>query len=109
MPYFLVGGIYPSWRLSAQLIHKPASEGESKYKRRQEALRKDIERCFGVLQASFNVLWVENKMWYIQNILDQASVCVILHNRIVARDGKNSDYVALEDGGIILHTGAGKR
>lgn len=49
-PYFPLDGIYLSWSTFAEPIHKPCFNKESEYTVRQEAIRKDIERCFGVLQ-----------------------------------------------------------
>ena len=97
-PYFLADGIHPHWRIFAQPIHHPETESERKYTKRQEAVRKDVERCVGVLQARFNVLRVENRMWYIDAVLDQGSTCVILHNMLVqiATDGELAGEIGSE-------------
>lgn len=88
LPYFLADGIYPDWPLFAKAISNPTNKAEKLYTNVQEALRKDIERCFGVLQARFNVLRQENKMWYLESIVTQSQACVILHNLIVTMQKK---------------------
>ncbi|XP_021991892.1 uncharacterized protein LOC110888687 [Helianthus annuus] len=55
--YYLADGIYPSWSTIVKTISFPEDEKRKKFAKRQEAARKDIERCFGVLQKngpSFN-------------------------------------------------------
>ncbi|XP_071741455.1 uncharacterized protein [Rutidosis leptorrhynchoides] len=49
--YYLTDGIYPEWAtLVKSFKSKPTLEA-AKFKRFQEAARKDIERAFGVLQG----------------------------------------------------------
>jgi Plant transposon protein len=63
VPYFLVNGIYPAWTIFASPIHVPSSVHEVEYTKRQEQVRKDVERCVRVLQTRFNVRRVERKQW----------------------------------------------
>lgn len=81
--YFIVDGIYPPWMIFARPIHSPMCESESRYTKLQEALRKDIERCFGVLQARFQILRKENHYWEDSFIVRISGVCVTLHNMMV--------------------------
>jgi Plant transposon protein len=83
IPYWLVDGIYPRWSIFAKPLKAPTSLMERHYTSRQESVRKDIERCFGVLQARFNVLRVERKMWYKEDVIKEGMACVILHNMLV--------------------------
>lgn len=53
VPYFLRDGINPLWPIFEKPIHWPDTHGEESYNKHQEAIRKDIERYFGVFQASF--------------------------------------------------------
>eukprot|EP00171_Calliarthron_tuberculosum_P002978 IDg2978t1 len=99
MGYFLVDGIYPRWTIFARPIHQPTREDESRYTKLQEALRKDIERAFGVLQARFQVLRRESFLWCKNDVVAVSETCVILHNMLVRmnEEGKfQSD--AAEDG-----------
>lgn len=54
--YFLVDGIYPSWSIFMKTNSVPTSEEELKFSKRKEAVRKDIERCFGVLSGKYTIL-----------------------------------------------------
>ena len=54
--YLLADGIYPPWSCFVQTIHEPDSEKQSYYAQQQESARKDVERCFGVLQARFHII-----------------------------------------------------
>lgn len=81
--YFLGDGIYPNWPLFAKPIHHPMNEREKVYTKRQEAIRKDIERCFGVLQSRFEVLRRENRRWTKGDVVRTSEVCAIIHNMLV--------------------------
>jgi hypothetical protein len=83
IPYFLADGIYPSWNIFATPCHHPTNVMEMEYTRRQEAVRKDIERCFGVLQARWFCLRVERKHWSDIDVIEEGQACVILHNMII--------------------------
>ena len=81
--YLLGDGIYPNWPLFAKPIHQPTDEGQKCYTKRQEAIRKDIERCFGVMQARFEIIRRENRRWDKNEVVMISEVCSILHNMII--------------------------
>ena len=54
--YLLADGIYPPWSYFVQTIHEPTDEKRAHFAKCQEAYRKDVERCFGVLQARFAII-----------------------------------------------------
>jgi hypothetical protein len=47
----LVDGIYLHWFVFVQTIHEPQGEKRQHFAKAQEVARKDVEQCFGVLQA----------------------------------------------------------
>lgn len=51
--YFMADGIYPNWPIFVKQIHSPSGPAEQKFTERQESVRKDVERCFGVFQSRF--------------------------------------------------------
>ena len=51
LPYYLADGIYPNWSIFVKTIKTPANSKEKIFAKAQEAVRKDIERAFGVLMA----------------------------------------------------------
>ncbi|XP_021803160.1 uncharacterized protein LOC110747266 [Prunus avium] len=50
--YYLADGIYPRWTT----IPNPQSEKEKSFAAFQEGNRKDVERCFGILQARWGII-----------------------------------------------------
>jgi hypothetical protein len=50
--YLLADGIYPDWAIFMKTISHPLA-CEALYVKHQESERKDVERCFGVLQMSW--------------------------------------------------------
>lgn len=98
--YMLVDEMYPNWAIFSKPIPNPTTPAESAYSVRQEARREDIERCFGVLEARFQVLRRENNFWHIERIIDLTHCCVILHNLLVSlhQKGVFDDEVREEEG-----------
>jgi hypothetical protein len=47
--YLVTDGIYPEWGCFVQSIHMPPDAKRGHSAERQEVVRKDVERCFGVL------------------------------------------------------------
>uniref|UniRef100_A0A0D3AYB5 DDE Tnp4 domain-containing protein n=1 Tax=Brassica oleracea var. oleracea TaxID=109376 RepID=A0A0D3AYB5_BRAOL len=74
LAYYLTDGIYPKWATFIQSISLPQGPKAVLFAQHQEAVRKDVERAFGVLQARFTIIM---------------RACIILHNMIVEdeRDG----------------------
>jgi len=81
--YLLADGIYPQWSCFVQSIHNPQDEKMKHFAQRQEACRKDVERCFGVLQARFAIIRNPCRQWGMQGISDIMFACCILHNMII--------------------------
>lgn len=72
--------IYPDWPIFAKLISNPLLSYAKAYKKAPEGTRKDIDRCFGVLQSRFEIIRRENRRWEKEEVLIVSEVCVILHN-----------------------------
>ncbi|XP_022030755.1 uncharacterized protein LOC110931676 [Helianthus annuus] len=54
--YYLTDGIYPTWSVFVKSFPYPHIVKEKKFKRQHEAVRKDVERAFGVLKAKWHIL-----------------------------------------------------
>lgn len=79
----MADGIYPSSPIFVKPIQDSELDDERKFNVHEEAVIKDIERCFGVLQARFCIR--RQEIFYL-NVDDVAAIyeCfVIIHNRIV--------------------------
>uniref|UniRef100_A0A0D2ZSU5 DDE Tnp4 domain-containing protein n=1 Tax=Brassica oleracea var. oleracea TaxID=109376 RepID=A0A0D2ZSU5_BRAOL len=89
MAYYLTDGIYPKWANFIQSIPIPLGPKAVLFAQHQEAVRKDVERAFRVLQARFAIVKNPALFWDKVKIGKIMRACVILHNMIVEdeRDG----------------------
>ena len=89
LAYYLTDGIYPKWATFIQSISLPQSPKAVLFAQYQEAVRKDVERAFGVLQARFAIIKNPALFWDKVKIGKIMRACIILHNMIVEneRDG----------------------
>jgi len=83
MAYYLSDGIYPKWSTFIQSISLPQTPKAQLFAQHQEAVRKDVERAFGVLQARFAIVKNPALIWDKEKIGRIMRCCVILHNMIV--------------------------
>jgi hypothetical protein len=81
--YLLTDGIYPKWSIFVQSIHLAPDEKRAYFSARQEAVRKDVERCFSVLQSRFAIVRNPSRHWSMEVINNIMHTCCILHNMIV--------------------------
>ena len=98
MPYYLADGIYPSWAIIMKTIKYNTARKEEAFAKAQEALRKDIEREFGVLVARFHILQHPSMLWKRSDVSNVMVACIILHNMIVEsrRDNYESGMMSLQ-------------
>lgn len=85
--YLLVDGIYPSYDVFVSTISHPVDEAQRFFAKRQESVRKDVERLFGVLKGRFHILVNPARSMSWDFITKVITCCVILNNMIV-RDEK---------------------
>ncbi|XP_010518565.1 PREDICTED: uncharacterized protein LOC104793841 [Camelina sativa] len=86
LTYYLTDGIYPNWATFIQSIPLPQSPKASLFVERQEGVRKDVERAFGVLQARFTVIKNPYLLWDKDKVGLIMRACIILHNMIVENE-----------------------
>ncbi|XP_024013544.1 uncharacterized protein LOC112087788 [Eutrema salsugineum] len=83
LAYYLTDGIYPKWATFIQSISLPQDPKSTLFATRQEAVRKDVERAFGVLQARFAIVKNHALFWDKEKIGKIMRASIILHNMIV--------------------------
>ncbi|XP_012841195.1 PREDICTED: uncharacterized protein LOC105961512 [Erythranthe guttata] len=88
MGYYLTDGIYPKYATLIQTIPHPV---EKLFARKQEAVRKDVERAFGVLQIRWGITQGPVRYWSKTDLCDIMKTCIILHNMII-EDERETEY-----------------
>ncbi|CAH9068919.1 unnamed protein product [Cuscuta epithymum] len=83
MGYYLSDGIYPQYATLVQTISQPCSMKEKLFAKRQESVRKDVERAFGVLQSRWRIVKGPARMWSATDLGKIMKTCIILHNMII--------------------------
>nr|GEW86673.1 RNA-directed DNA polymerase, eukaryota, nucleotide-binding alpha-beta plait domain protein [Tanacetum cinerariifolium] len=83
MAYYLTDGIYPSWAAFVKSITSPQLRKHKLFAQQHEAVRKDVERAFRVLQARFAFLRQPCLVWDKEMMGKVMSACIIIHNMIV--------------------------
>ncbi len=76
-------GIYPPWATLIQTISQSQGQKKKHFAAMQDAVRKDVERAFGVLQARFAIIKGPARFWKKDNLHTIITTCVLLHNMIV--------------------------
>ncbi|CAL2243302.1 unnamed protein product [Prunus armeniaca] len=91
--YYLADGIYPRWTTFVKSIPNPRSHKQKLFATYQEGYRKDVEMCFGILQARWLIIRGAARMFDEEILRSIMMTCIILHNMIVEDE---YDYNALE-------------
>ncbi|CAL8998172.1 unnamed protein product [Prunus brigantina] len=81
--YYLADGIYPRWTTFVKSIPNPRSQKQKLFATYQEGYRKDVERCFGILQARWLIVRGAARMFDEEILRSIMMTCIILHNMIV--------------------------
>ena len=81
--YFLSDGIYPRWATFVKTIPLPQGAKAKLFAERQESVRKDVERTFGVLQARFAIIRGPARNMDKAELGMIMKTCIIVHNMIV--------------------------
>lgn len=89
-PYYLADGIYPQWSTVVQSVSDPRTSKEKYFAKKQEGVRKDIERAFGVLQGKWAILHGPAMFWRTSDLRDIMMTCLILHNMIIEDERHSS-------------------
>ena len=86
--YYLGDGIYPEYSIIVRTFTNPIDEKRRYFKKRQEGARKDIERCFGVLQQRWHYVRNPCRAMSVAKMSDAMYTCIILHNMILEDEGR---------------------
>eukprot|EP00918_Siedleckia_nematoides_P047919 GHVU01104954.1.p1 GENE.GHVU01104954.1~~GHVU01104954.1.p1 ORF type:complete len:448 (-),score=44.78 GHVU01104954.1:134-1477(-) len=78
--YVLGDGIYPEYSFIVKAYRSPITQTQQLFTRRQESVRKDIERTFGVLRFQWLYLMKPCRLWYVEDMHTVVKACAIMHN-----------------------------
>jgi hypothetical protein len=104
-----LNGIYPNWATNVQAIAQPQDARKRHFATIQEAVRENVEYCFGVLQAHFAIIRGPARGWKKKDLHAIMTTYIILHNMIVENERNLNDVLtdsisssqgAAEDGDI---------
>ena len=76
-------GTNPKWAAFVKTIKSPVLQKHKLFAQHQEAVRKDVERAFGVLQARFAFIRKPCLIWDDRFMGKIMKACIIIHNMIV--------------------------
>ncbi|XP_059635651.1 uncharacterized protein LOC132277826 [Cornus florida] len=89
MRYYLFDGIYPKWATLMQTIPHPTTVKEKLFANKQETVRKDVERAFGVLQMRWAITHQPVLYWNTEDLNKIMRTCIMLHNMIIEDEGEH--------------------
>jgi len=81
--YYLVDSIYPPFAFFVVPYPNPQTPEQRTLNRLQEALRKDVQRLFGILTARFLVMLKPSRMWSVPRMVLTTQTVATLHNMVV--------------------------
>ncbi|XP_062205237.1 uncharacterized protein LOC133907250 [Phragmites australis] len=97
MGYYLRDGIYPEWATIVKAIPAPRGNKSIHFSAMQAAVRKDVERAFGVLQAMFAIIRRPARVWDQSTLHNIMTACVIMHNMIIEDERGSASPVQVFD------------
>ena len=100
MGYYLTDGIYPQWATFVKTIQSPLGNKRKYFAKTQEAVRKDVERAFGVLQSRFAIVHGPAHFWDKDTLREIITACVIMHNMIIEDEQNEDDYIDIQYEGV---------
>jgi len=83
LPYYRVDGMYPRFALSISPHPKPSTAEQKTLNRLQEAIRKDVERLFGVQMKRFHGALHPGRYHSVSQLVTTYKAVCILHNMCV--------------------------
>jgi len=83
MPFYLTDKAYHKYPVFLSCYAKPNTRKQRIFNRLQEAMRKDVERLYGVLTARFHMLLRPSRFTSVAQMIKAVKAMAILHNMVV--------------------------
>ncbi|KAM1185054.1 hypothetical protein ACFX2G_014702 [Malus domestica] len=93
-PYYLADDIYLRWSTFVKTVPHLRSAKEKHFASCQEGCRKDVERCFCILQARWAIVRGAARLFDVESLRSIMMTCITLHNMIVEDE---YDYEAIDE------------
>jgi len=118
MLYYLTDKVYHKYPVFLSCYANPSTRKQRIFNRLQEAVRKDVERLYGVLTSRFHMLLRPSRFTTVPQMIQAVKAMAILHNMIVlerrgdflgtrrmsaaaaARSGSGGSYNGTRSGGV---------
>nr|GFB03167.1 protein ALP1-like isoform X1 [Tanacetum cinerariifolium] len=81
--YYLADGIYPEWASFVKSFTVATDLKHTYFKQRQESVRKDVERAFGVLQGRWGLIQQLARVYEVNTLRRIMYDGIIMHNMIL--------------------------
>ncbi|XP_074377769.1 uncharacterized protein LOC141719293 [Apium graveolens] len=81
------------YSIFVKTISNPATQAHKLFAKKQEAYRKDVKRCFGILQSRWAILRHGARMHKHSTLRSIMMTCIILHNMIVEDEFVEDEFV----------------
>ncbi|KAL9682486.1 hypothetical protein QQ045_014285 [Rhodiola kirilowii] len=95
--YYLADGICPKYSSFVKTIRNPQADPEKLFAKKQESYRKDVERCFGILQSRWAIVRHAG-MCHRKSVLKTIMLaCIIMHNMIVEEEFIDDEFVEVDE------------
>jgi len=91
MPYYLTDKAYHKYPVFLSCYAKPTTRKQRIFNRLQEAMRKDVERLYGVLTARFHMLLRPSRFTSVVQMIKAVKAMSILHNMVVLE--RRGDFI----------------
>ncbi|XP_074351771.1 uncharacterized protein LOC141690911 [Apium graveolens] len=91
--YYLADEIYHRYSTFVKTISNLTTQSQKLFAKKQEAYRKDVERCFGILQSRWAILRHGARMHKRSTLRSIMMTCIILHNMIVEDEFVEEEFV----------------
>lgn len=92
-PHWFYSGIFPRVQLLTSSISETVTIKKKLYSSIQEAVRKEIERAFGILQSKWNIICMPSKFMTVEIMKGVIKCFIIVQNIFVAEcDMLGNDY-----------------
>lgn len=83
--YYITDGLYPLWKIFAKALADATDEKAKLLNSNVEAVRKCVERVFGVLYRRFKMLYTTYEFWTVSKMKLLMTAAVVIQNMIVLK------------------------